>query len=96
MLYFISTLEKSLYESGIASYFESSFKKYNNNLNREIKNINNLCKKLTKQFVYQVLSSVHLKIYDFSATEEQVKRKHNFKKKFVNYYKHKLEKEIRQ
>ena len=29
MLYFITTLEKSLYDTGAGSYFEASFKKYN-------------------------------------------------------------------
>lgn len=31
MLYFITTLEKSLYDSGAGNYFEASFKKYNHN-----------------------------------------------------------------
>lgn len=33
-----------------------------------------------------MLASVHLKIYDYSATEDQVQRKKKFKKKFVSYY----------
>lgn len=52
--------------------------------------MSDLKKVFTEPFINKMLANTHLKIYDFSATEKQVKRKTQFKNDFIKIYKQKV------
>jgi hypothetical protein len=43
-----------------------------------------------QDFINKVMANFHLKIYDYSASAEQVARKKSFKETFNNFYKEKI------
>jgi len=45
-------------------------------------------------FIYKLMHSMHLKLYDFSETKEQLDQREEFKKDFRMYFAKKLEDEI--
>lgn len=53
--------------------------------------VRDLMKVFTPEFINKLLASLHLKIYDYSATDKQIKRKEGFKNNFIHIYKHRLE-----
>jgi hypothetical protein len=65
--------------------------KLNKTIKTKPKNLKELKQLLTKDFIYNLMGNVRLKIYDYSVSDKQFKRKQNFKKNFRKVFMSKVE-----